>query len=131
MKTKEKLSLLWIFVTLNYLYCDVLGLMDASLIKELLTGKVGEMEMTAGFLLGASIMMEIPIVMVILSRFLKYKINRWLNIITGVVMAVIQIASLFIDIPTPSYIFFSAIEIITLVFIIRSAWKWKGLEGKK
>ncbi|WP_319559730.1 DUF6326 family protein [Marispirochaeta sp.] len=31
------LSTLWIFVTLNYIYCDILGLMDAGLLKQYIT----------------------------------------------------------------------------------------------
>ncbi|WP_406626666.1 DUF6326 family protein [Portibacter marinus] len=38
------LSTLWIFVTLNYLYCDVLSLMSAELLNALLTGTVGSIE---------------------------------------------------------------------------------------
>jgi Family of unknown function (DUF6326) len=40
MDIKIKLSLLWIFVTLNYLYCDVLSLMDSSILKQFLAGNV-------------------------------------------------------------------------------------------
>jgi hypothetical protein len=34
-------------------------------------------------MLGGAIMMEISIAMIILSRVLKYGINRWVNIITA------------------------------------------------
>jgi hypothetical protein len=33
MDMKLKLSTLWIFATLNYLYCDVAGLMDPGLLR--------------------------------------------------------------------------------------------------
>jgi hypothetical protein len=32
--TKVKLSLLWLFAILNYLYCDIVELMDANLLKD-------------------------------------------------------------------------------------------------
>ena len=63
---KVRLSTLWIFMTLNHIYSDVLGLYDSAILNELLRGQVGGIQMTQGFLLGASILMEIPIAMVLL-----------------------------------------------------------------
>ena len=37
---KGKLSTLWLFATLNYLYCDVVTLMDPHLLKAFLAGNV-------------------------------------------------------------------------------------------
>lgn len=48
-------SILRIFAILNYLYRDVIALMDAHLPKEFLTGTIEDIEMTQRFLLGASI----------------------------------------------------------------------------
>ncbi len=76
MHRKVLLSTIWIFVVLNYLYCDVLSLMDAPLLKQYLAGNVGGLQFTQGFLLGAGILMEISMAMVLLSRVLDYKANR-------------------------------------------------------
>lgn len=122
--TKTLLSTLWIFASLNYLYCDVVGLMDANLLKQFLTGTVEGIEMSRGFLLGASILVEIPIVMVLISRILVYKLNRWANIIAGFIMTVVQASTLFLGSSTIYYIFFSIIEITTTAFIVWYAWKW-------
>jgi hypothetical protein len=113
---KTKLSTLWLFATLNYLYCDVVTVMDPV--------KHGSIQLTQGFLLGASILVEIPIAMVLLSRILKDKTNRWLNIITGIVMTIVQILTLFVARPTEYYIFFSAIEILNSTIIVWYAWRW-------
>jgi hypothetical protein len=128
---KIMLSTLWIFATLNYLYCDVLGLMDASILKQLLAGVLeGGIQLTPGFLLGASIMMEIPIALVLLSRILKYKANRVANIIAGTIMTIVQISSLFIGSATTAYYaFFSTIEISTTLFIVWYAWTWQESEA--
>lgn len=127
---KVILQTLWIFATLNYLYCDILALMDSSILKQFMTGNVGGIHLTQGFLLGASILMEIPIAMVLLSRVLKYKLNRWANIIAGIIMTVVQFSSLFFgSSPTNYYIFFSIIEITTTAFIIWYAWKWPNPES--
>jgi hypothetical protein len=122
---KAKLSTLWIFAMLNYLYCDVVSLMDAGLLKQYMTGTVGAMHITPGFLLGASILMEIPTAMVLLSRALGYKANRWANILAGLIMTIVQLSTLFVGTsPSSYYMFFSAIEIACTARIVWLAWKW-------
>ena len=121
---KILLSTLWIFVILNYLYCDLMGLMDVNLLKQYLTGTVNGIEMNENFLLAAAILMEIPIAMVLLSRILNYKANRWANIIAGVIMTLVQTATLFASTPTNYYLFCSMIEIGTTLVIVWLAWKW-------
>lgn len=118
------LSTLWIFVTLNYLYCDLIGLMDSNLLKQYITGTVEGMEINESFLLVAAILMEIPIAMVLLSRTLSYKYNRYANIIAGSIKSFVMIATLFVGIPTIYYIFFAGIEILTTLFIVWYAWSW-------
>ena len=121
---KAILSTLWIFATLNYLYCDVLGFFDPATLQALITGSAGNIQLTPGFLLGAAILMEIPISMVLLSRVLKYRANRRANIIAGTIMTLVQISSLFLGTaPTNYYIFFSVIEIACTAFIVWYAWK--------
>ena len=131
MDMRSKLSTLWLFATLNYLYCDVAGLMDRELLTGYLAGNVGGLEISQGFLLGAGILVEIPIAMVLLSRVLKYRANRWANIAAGTVMTVVQLATLFLaGSPTIYYLFFSVIEIATTAFIVWSAWKWSEVAAR-
>ena len=63
------LTTLWIFVTFDYLYCDLIGMMDPAFLSKLLTGVVGTITFTPSFLLGASILMQIPMGMVYHWRF--------------------------------------------------------------
>lgn len=102
--------------------------MDVNLLKQYLTGSVDGMEISTGFLLGASILMEIPIIMILLSRLLKYKINRRANIITGMIMTFVQSATLFFGTAIIYYIFFSVVEIALTLIIIIVALRWKGHE---
>jgi hypothetical protein len=121
---KSKLSTLWIFVALNYLYCDVVSLMDPELLPLSLRGNVNGLELTPAFLLGAGILVEIFIAMVLLSRVLPYRTNRWANIAAGTIMTAVQSATLFVGVPAPYYLFFSVIEIATTVLIVWFAWNW-------
>ncbi len=112
---RVRLSTLWVFMLLNYLYCDVMGLYDPTLSGGL----------SRDALLAASALMEIPIAMVVLSRVLKDRPNRWANVIAGAFMTVVQVGSLFVgSAPTAYYVFFSAIEIASLLFIVWMAWRW-------
>lgn len=58
---KVGLSTLWIFVMFNYLYCDVIALMNPQQLKQFINGNIHGIPITQGFLLGAAILMEIPI----------------------------------------------------------------------
>jgi hypothetical protein len=125
---KVGLSTLWLFATLNYLYCDVVTVMDPQKLNQFVAGTVGGMEITQGFLLGAGILVEIPIAMVLLSRILKYRLNRWTNIVAGSIMTVVQILTLLPSTPTMYYMFFSIIEIASTSLIVWYAWKWSNPE---
>ena len=123
---KVFLSTLWVFALVNYIYCDVISIMNPEDIKNIISGNVGVIHITPAFLLGASILMEIPMAMILFSRILNFGINRWMNIISGIIMTAVQISSLFTGTkPTPHYIFFSAIEIASTLFIIWYAWRWR------
>jgi hypothetical protein len=123
------LSTLWIFAMLNYLYCDVIGLMNPDLLRQYLTGSVNGIHMTQGFLLGAGILIEIPIAMVLLSSVLKYTANRWANIAAGSVMTAVQCLTLVLTPPVAYYIFFSMLEIACTLFIVWYAWTWPRPES--
>ena len=120
-----KLSTLWIFASLSYLYCDVISLMDPELLKQYLAGNVNGLAFTPGFLLGAAILIEIPISMVLLSRVLNYTANRWTNIAAGTVMTAVQALTLFMGRPAPYYLFLSILEIAATALIVWYGWKWR------
>lgn len=126
---KGLLSTLWIFAMFNYLYCDVMGLMDPSKLSQYLAGNVGGIQITQGFLLGAAILMVISTAMILLSRVLPYRANRWANITAGILMTVVQLSTLFLgSTPALYYLFFSLIEIGCTAFITGYAWRWNGPE---
>jgi hypothetical protein len=125
-RLRSKLSTLWIVATLNYLYCDVVTLMDPALLKQFLAGDIGSVHISPGFLLGAGILVEIPIAMVLLSRILGDRPNRIANIAAATVMTAVQALSLVAKAPTLYYIFFSVIEIALTSAIVWYSWKWRS-----
>ena len=115
---KTKLSLLWIFAVLNYLYADILTLMDSSVLNEFITGTVGGMQITPMFLFIGAILMETAIVMVIVSRFVKYRWNRIANIASGILHTLAVGSSMFVGTLKLYYGFFAVIEIGTTIAIV-------------
>jgi hypothetical protein len=79
-------------------------------------------------LLGAGVLIEISIVMILLSRILKVRANRWANIIAGIFLAVVQLVPGFYRKPTLAYAFFSIIMIATAAVIVWYAWRWSDKE---
>jgi len=128
--TKILLALLWIFFSFTFVYADVRSSLEPGVLEETMTGYLagGTVQITPGFLLGTAIIWEIPFVMIVLSWVLKYRANRWVNIIAGTIMAVLQIGSLFLGTPSLQYIFYSTMNIACLLLIVWNAWKWSNPE---
>ena len=129
--TKILLILLWVFYSLNFMYCDNLSSLEPGVLEMHMSGYTGggTVEITAGFLLGTAMMFEIPFLMIILSWVLKYRVNRWVNIIAGTLFVVAQVSSLFLGVPSPMYIFYTTVEIAGLLLIVWNAWKWSNPES--
>lgn len=124
-KIRQNLSTLWIFLVANYLYCDVLTLMDPRFAKLLAGDGIPGLAVDDLFLLVAGGVMEIPIAMIVLSRNLPDRANRWTNFVAGIAMVGVQFGSFSMGpSPTLHYWFFSGIEIATAGWISWSAWIW-------
>lgn len=124
-ETKDRraiLSTVWIFVMFNYLYGDLaMVIFRPEAYQRIVAG------MSEGLVLGATVLMEILIAMVLLSRVLKYQANRWANIIMGVVGTAFAALTLGGK-PPAFYVFLSAIEIACTLFIVWFAWTWPNPE---
>ena len=121
--TKVLLSTLWIVVMINMLKADILSLYIPGALEEFVKF-AGETPIPL-LMLGGAITMEISIVMIVLSRVLKYKVNRWTNIITSIITIVFVVGG---GVSYPHYIFVATVEVICLLLIIWNAWKWSSSE---
>ena len=124
------LPALWIFMVLNYLYCDVVSLFDPVTARGVVAGQAagGAFQITPQFLLASALLMEIPMAMTMLSRILRHTPNRWANVGAATFMAVVQIGSLGVGSPAAYYFFFSVIEVGTLCAIALLALTWREPE---
>ena len=128
--TKERLSLLWLFALLNYLYADVLALWA-------MAGSRISVKLPPWALMGSAVLMEIPIAMILLCRLLPFRANRLANIIAGCVLTLVNGFLTFVP-PLagwgrppglPEYLFFATIETVATSVIIWQAWTWSGVEA--
>jgi hypothetical protein len=121
--TKIKLAALWAATTFCYLYGDYFELYVPGKLASMLEGKMGPLgAVTQQVLLGTSLMMAIPSVMVFLSLVIKPTISRWLNIALGTAFSVIMMLA--IQGTWMFYQFFGIVEIMLTATIVWQAWKW-------
>lgn len=120
-KPQVLLSTLWIFILLNMVFRDIHQLGKKSFIEEILTGVVNGFEITDELMLFGGFLAEIPILMVLLSRILKDKVNKWSNIFASVITMLVLISGL----PSADMddVFFLIFEVVAFLAIIRIAWK--------
>ena len=131
--TKERLSLLWIFALLNYLYADVFALFAIVDSPNLADAP----HLPPWALLGSAVLMEIPIAMILASRLLPFRANRLANIIAGGIVTLVNGFLTFVP-PLagwgrppafPEYVFFATIETVATSVIIWQAWTWSGVKA--
>jgi len=121
---KIKLSVLWVALMLFYIYADILGFYTPGVIEKVVSGEIGGIQITEGFLLAMAVWMAIPSVMVFLSLTLKANANRLLNIIAGFVSIVALGGTLFVGELSARYTFQAIAEGMLIVWIVWHAWKW-------
>ena len=129
--TRARLSLLWIFTLLNYLYADVLALF--AFVGSPNTAP----HLPQWALLGSAVLMEIPIAMILACRLLPFRANRLANIIAGGIVTFVNGFLTFVP-PLagwgrppafPEYLFFATIETVATSIIIWQAWTWSRVEA--
>lgn len=116
---REKISILWIVVMINMIFADILSFMQPGFLNDIITGNT-PFEITQEILLIFAVILEIPIIMIFLSRILKAKTNRWANIIASVITIIFVVGGGSLAL---HYIFFATVEIVILLLIMIYAWK--------
>jgi len=123
------LSALWIAVMFIYVYADIKTLFQPEIPEQIISGRVGGMTISQGFLFAAAVLMSIPPIMIILSLILKPSINRWVNIIVSFLHIILIIITRLV----PGkiwyyYIYYQSIEAIFHLLIIWYALRWPTQE---
>ncbi len=119
---KLKLSALWAALMFCYIYGDYFGLYVPGKLEGMLAGEGPTGQVSQGALVGTSVLLAIPGIMVFLSLVLAPRINRWLNIVLGAFYVIVMLLTM------PGawwfYIVLGIIEIALGCLTIWYAWSW-------
>jgi hypothetical protein len=117
-----KISALWTSMLFVFAYVDLLSLYRPDFRADLETGEIGGFTVNQSFLLGTTIYVVIPSLMVFCALILRPRVNRIANIALGIIYALTIIAGAIGE--WDYYIFGSAIEVALLAAVVYYAWTW-------
>jgi hypothetical protein len=126
---KIKLSALWISLMFLFVYADLKAIYQTGIVEAIIKGEIIGMKINDMFLLCSAILMSIPAIMLVLSIFLKPKLNRVFNIIFSLLFVIVNTGTYF----APGkvwwyYIYFTSLEYLICIFIIWFSWRWPKKE---
>lgn len=120
-KPQTLISTLWIFILLNIVFRDLHQFGKKGFLEEISSGIVNGVVISEELMLVGGILVEIPILMVLLSRILNNKANKWANIIAGTItLGVFATAVPSADMDD---LFHLIIEVAAILWIFKIAWK--------
>ena len=124
---RTKLAALWTSLMFLYIYADYFQLKAPGVLENTMNLETPVGPTTPELLIGFSILLIIPSLMIILSIFLPSKINKWLNIGVSLIYAAISILIIVSGIKDEwqaFFVLFNVIEVIIFSMIIWQAWNW-------
>lgn len=122
---KMEFSALWTALMFLYIYADIFSLFKPGQIDEMASGRMGPLVVTQGSMLGASILMLLPAVMVYLSLELRPKACRWANIVLGLLYTLVNIGNLSGE-SWAFYFVYGIVEVGLTLLIVGQAWRWRN-----
>ena len=117
-----KIAALWASMLFIYAYVDLFSLYRADVRADIEAGKMFAFTIGQGFLLGATIYILVPSLMLFLSLVLSARVTRIVNIVVAVLYAV-TIAGGAIG-EWNYYILGSLAEVALLAGVVYYAWTW-------
>jgi hypothetical protein len=118
-----KIAALWTSMLFIFVYVDLFSLYRADIRADIEAGKMFAFTIGQGFLLGVTIYIVLPSLMLFLSLVLSARVTRIANIVASVLYAV-TIAGSAIGESNYYYILGSVIEAALLVGVVYYAWTW-------
>ncbi|HHP7242748.1 MAG TPA: DUF6326 family protein [Cyclobacteriaceae bacterium] len=122
-----KLAFLWTTIMALYIYADFFNLMTPNSIQKMMELKTPLGPTTPGILIGFSILLIIPALMIPCSIMLSQLLSKWLNIIMGILYGIISALIIIMDIGNQwmaFFILYQFVELFIFALIIHKAWNW-------
>ncbi len=117
-----KISALWTSMLFVFVYVDLFSLYRSDFRADLEAGEIGGFTVNQSFLLGTTVYVVIPSLMVFCALILRPRVDRIANIALSIVYALSIIAGAIGE--WNYYILGSAIEVALLAAIVYYAWTW-------
>ena len=117
-----KIAALWVSMMFVYVYVDLFSLYRADVRADIEAGEISAFTIGQGFLLGATIYILVPSLMLFLSLVLPARVTRTANIVLAALYAVTVAGSAIGE--WNYYILGSLTEVGLLAGVIYYAWTW-------
>ena len=117
-----KISALWASMLFVFAYVDLFSLYRPDVRADVEAGKVGGFTVGQSFLLGTTVYVVFPSLMVFFTLILRPRVNRVVNIALSIIYALTVIGGAIGE--WNYYIVGSAIEAALLAAIVYYAWNW-------
>ena len=123
---KIKISLLWLLGEVTLLTFLVLEYMEQGVMEGIIAGNMRELTLGPGTLLFYAVLLLIPLIMAFLSLTLKHSMNRRINILLGILYALLYLSDLVAHLAVPyAYAILMGIaSVVAQILIVWYAWKW-------
>lgn len=120
------LSGLWVFVMFCITYADIIGFIEPGTLENIINDNTGFV-LTPALILVFSLFQAIPIAMILVSRWFRRDVNRWLNIVASVLTLLYVLGGG--NWKSVSFPVFAALEIAAMLGVIWLAWTWRNNEA--
>ncbi|PWJ21600.1 DUF6326 family protein [Jannaschia seohaensis] len=114
------LSLLWVFVSLNIVFADVLSIYTPGVLPQVMEGVVEGVALSETLMLIAAVFIQIPLAMIVLTHLLPPRGLKLVTTVAALVTAAFVIGGGSLK---PHYIFFASCEVLALLTILRQTWR--------
>ena len=129
LRCRTRLAVLWLIKAFLSIAFFLLSFFEPGVLADLVSGKASGTEITTGLKISAGIALWIPWIMAWAAMTLKVSINRWANIILGLLGAVILSAGIInADKYSPSLLINSIMGVILHLLIAWYGWKLPNAE---
>ena len=119
---RVKIAALWTSMLFVFAYVDIFGLYRPDVRADLEAGEIGGFTVNQAFLLGTTIYVVIPSLMIFGALVLRPRVDRLANIALGTIYAFTIILGAIGE--WSFYILGSAIEVALLAALVYYAWTW-------
>ena len=122
-----RLSLLWTSLMCCFVYGDYFELYQPGKLDRIAEGRIGPFAVSQGALVGTTLLMIVPSLMIALSALLPSRASRAANLLFGTLYAAVMLLA--IQGAWRFYVLIGVVEIGLCAAIVWSAWHWPRATG--